>query len=279
MILWDGSRHDWLEERGPRLCLMAAVDDATSEILPGAHFVAEECAAGYLSVLQAIAREKGIPVSAYMDRHGSLNRNDGLWSVEEELQGEQLPTHVGRALAELGIEKIDALSPQAKGRVERLWGVLQDRLVSELRLAGASTVDAAMEVLRDFVPDYNRRFAVKAADQQPAWRPVRGLDLKRLCAFRYQAVVRNDNSIQVDNQVIDIPPGPKSRSYAQAYVEATQRLDGSWHVYLGDCEIARADGGSRVGELRALHRRRVFAGRRPKSPRRPASHGYEAYRV
>lgn len=119
MILWDGSRHDWLEGRGPMLCLIGAIDDATSEFLPGTHFLEQECAAGYLTVLRAIAREKGLPHAAYGDRHGSLTRNDDYWTMEEELRGEQVLTHVGRALRELEIEKIDALSPQAKGRVER----------------------------------------------------------------------------------------------------------------------------------------------------------------
>jgi transposase len=120
MILWDGSRHDWLEGRGPMLCLMGAIDDATGELLPGAHFVEQECAAGYLRVLKAIAAEKGLPLSAYMDCHGSLKRNDDHWTLEEELRGVQDPTQVGRALQALEIEVIYALSPQAKGQVERL---------------------------------------------------------------------------------------------------------------------------------------------------------------
>jgi transposase len=115
MILWDGSRHEWLEERGPMLCLMGAIDDATGELLPGAHFVEQECAAGYLRVLKAIAEEKGLPYSAYMDRHGSLKRNDEHWTLEEELRGVQDPTQVGRALQALEIEVIYALSPQGEG--------------------------------------------------------------------------------------------------------------------------------------------------------------------
>ncbi len=195
MILWDGSRHAWLEDRGPLLCLMAAVDDATGELLPGAHFVEQECAAGYLRVLLAISREKGIPLSGYMDRHGSLRRNDDHWTLEEELRGLQDPTHVGRALAALEIEAIFALSPQAKGRVERLWGTLQDRLVSELRLAGARTVEEANALLEWFRPDYNARFARPPLEVQPAWRKVRkGLDLDRICSFYYEATVQNDNS-------------------------------------------------------------------------------------
>lgn len=261
MILWDGSRHDWLEGRGPMLCLMGAVDDATGELLPGAHFVEQECAAGYLTVLKAIAEEKGLPWSAYMDQHGSLKRNDEHWTLAEELRGAQEPTQVGRALQALEIEVIYALSPQAKGRVERLWGTLQDRLVSELRLAGARTVEQANTVLARHRADHNRRFAIRPADAVPAWRPVRrGTDLPRLCSFSYDATVLKDNTVRLAGIVIDVPPGPRKRSYAGAQVELRQLLDGNWRVYLRDTVIATAVG-STGGELRALRRHR----RRPPS--------------
>jgi transposase len=261
MILWDGSRHAWLEDRGPMLCLMAAIDDATGELLPGAHFVVQECAAGYLHVLKAIAEERGLPFSAYMDRHGSLKRNDDHWTLEEELCGAQAPTQVGQALQALEIEVIYALSPQAKGRVERLWGTLQDRLVSELRLAGATTVDEANAVLAVFRADHNRRFAVRPAEVTPAWRAVRrGTDLERICSFHYAATVLNDNTVRLEGMVIDIPPGPRKRSYAGVRIELRQFLDGGWRVYRGDTLIATA-APTAPGELRALRRHR----RRPPS--------------
>lgn len=261
MILWDGSRHDWLEGRGPMLCLMGAIDDATGELLPGAHFVEHECAAGYLKVLKAIAKEKGLPLSAYMDQHGSLKRNDGHWTLEEELRGTQDPTHVGRALELLGIEAIYALSPQAKGRVERLWGTLQDRLVSELRLAGAQTAEAAHAVLEKYRSEHNGRFVLAPKDASPAWRSVRRTtDLERACSFYYEATVLNDNTVRLSPMVIDIPPGPRKRSYAGGRVEVRQLLDGSWRVYSANTIIATA-AVTDLGELRALRRHR----RRPPS--------------
>ena len=260
MILWDGSRHDWLEGRGPMLCLMGAIDDATSDMLPGAHFVEQECAEGYLRVLLAIAREKGLPWSAYMDRHSSLKRNDNFWTLEEELRGKQDPTQVLRALELLDIEVIHALSPQAKGRIERLWGTAQDRLTSELRLANARTVEEANAVLARYTPDHNRRFAVPPLKSEPAWRPVRkGLDLERTCSFCYEAMVSNDNAVRLAGApIIDILPGPGKRSYAKARVEVRQFLDGSWRVYLSDALIATAASATAValGELRALKRRK-----------------------
>jgi hypothetical protein len=260
MLLWDGSSHAWLEERGPHLCLMGALDDATGELQEGAHFVAHECSAGYLRVLLEVAGTKGLPWGIYMDHHhGSLFRNDDHWSEQERQRGKQEPTQVGRALEALGIEPIPALSPQAKGRVERLWRTLQDRLVSELRLAGARTIEQANTVLKHFIAAYNRRFAVAAAMAQPAWRQVgESLDLKRVCSFGYQATVLNDNTVRLQGMVIDIAPGPQARSYARARVEVRQLLDGSWRVYYRDQLIARAPS-TASGELRALKGRYHWA--------------------
>lgn len=261
MILWDGSRHDWLEGRGPMLCLMGAVDDATGELLPGAHFVEQECAAGYLKVLKTIAEEKGLPWIAYMDQHGSLKRNDDHWTLEEELRGARQPTQVGQALATLEIEVIYALSPQAKGRVERLWGTLQDRLVSELRLAQANTAEQANAVLNICRPEHNRRFAISPTEAAPAWRAVRrGTDLERVCSFYYEATVLNDNTVRLEGMIIDVPPGPRKRSYAGERIELRQLLDATWRVYLRDTVIATA-AATTAGELRALRRHR----RRPPS--------------
>jgi hypothetical protein len=241
MIIWDGSPHAWLEERGPRLCLQGAIDDATGKLLAGAHFEEQECSAGYLRVLAAIVRTHGVPWTAYMDRHSSLKRNDHYWSLEEELRGEREPTQVGRALHALGVEVIYALSAQAKGRVERLWGTLQDRLVSELRLAGARSMKQANAVLEKFREDFNRRFAVAASVARPAWRkPPRALELERACSFYYSATVLNDNTVRVRGRVIDIPPGPRARGYAHARVEVRQLLDGCWRVYYQDRVIAAA---------------------------------------
>ena len=233
---------------------MAAIDDATGKLLPGAHFVEQECAAGYLRVLYAIGTELGLPWAIYMDQHGSLRRNDDHWTLAEELQGRQDPTQVGMALEALEIETIYALSPQAKGRVERLWGTLQDRLCSELRLAGACTVEQANAVLERYRPEHNRRFAVPAKEIDPAWRPVRrGVDLNRLCSFGYRATVLKDNTVRLAGMIIDVPPGPRKRSYADLRVEVRQLLDGSWRVYAGD-QIIAVHAPTTHGELRTVRR-------------------------
>lgn len=235
MVLWDGSKHDWLEGRGPRLCLMGSLDDGTSKLLEGAHFEEEECSAGYLRVLYEMVRHNGVPWQVYMDKHGSLRRNDDFWTQDEELAGRQDPTQVGRALEALGVELIYANSPEAKGRIERAWGTLQDRLTSELRLAGAETMSEANAVLKRYRSQYNRRFAVIPADSSSAWRELpKDIDLQRVCSFYNTAVVRNDHTIHCEGIVIDIPPGPNRTSYARKQVEVRRLLDGQVRIYLGE---------------------------------------------
>jgi nitrogen fixation protein FixH len=260
MILWDGSFHDWLEGRGPKMCMMAAVDDATGALLPGAHFVPQESAAGYLRVLASVVGECGIPTSIYMDRHGSLKRNDGYWTLEEELRGEQAPTHVGQALRDFGIESIFALSPQAKGRVERLWGTLQDRLVSELRRRGISTLEDANVFLNSFRPAFNRRFNKTAREATTAWRKVPpAICVEDACAFRYESTVSNDNLVSIDGVKLQIPRPAGGRSFAQARVQVRQRLNGLWRVfYKGHC-IAELCSDGVANEVHARRKRKRSA--------------------
>lgn len=164
LLQTDGSRHDWLLDRGPRLTLVAAIDDATG-IITGATFREQEDAAGYLTVLRDTIRRHGVPLALYRDRHGIFETPKAMpLTLEEQLVDRRTPTQFGRALAELGIVSIAAQSPQAKGRIERAWGTFQDRLVIELRLAGAIDLATANRVLARFVLRFNRRFAVPAAN-------------------------------------------------------------------------------------------------------------------
>src|SRR5271168_1123811 len=164
MALTDASRHDWLEGRGPQLTLLGFQDDATHTIL-AAHFQLEaENTVGYLRALRSMIATHGVPLSLYRDRHSIFQRNDAHWSLAEQLVGKQSPTQLGRALQELGIQQIPAYSPQAKGRIERAWRTCQDRLVSELRLARATTLEQANAVLQRFCADYNQRFARPPAE-------------------------------------------------------------------------------------------------------------------
>jgi len=196
-------------------------------------FAAHEDAQSYLICLKQMLLDKGIPLAIYMDRHGIFRRNDDHWTLQEQLLGEQTPTQVTQALRALGIEPIFALSPQAKGRVERLFNTLQDRLVQELRLAGIRTPEHASTFVNgSFKVDFNARFAKLPKESQAAWRPLpKGLDLDRICSFRYEATVANDNAVRLGGMVLDIPAGPRRRGYAKARVEVRQLLDGRWRVY------------------------------------------------
>src|SRR5262245_28431205 len=195
MIQVDGSPFAWLEARGPRLTLMGAIDDATGTIV-GLVFRPTEDLHGYAVVLAQVFTRYGLPLAVYGDGINILVRNDRHWSLEEQLAGAQAPTHLGRILQDLGIRYIQAHSPQAKGRIERLWATLQDRLVSEMRLRGVATAEAANAFLPQFISAFNARFAHPAQEAQTVWRrPPPDLDLLLSC--RYARVVGRDHTVRV----------------------------------------------------------------------------------
>ena len=235
LVQLDGSPHDWLEGRGPRLTALGMQDDASGKIL-AARFFLSETAEGYFHLLHSLLRRCGVPTAFYGDRSGVFVRNDDGWTLEEELAGQRQPTQFGRALDQLGITFIAARSPQAKGRIERLWGVLQDRLCSELRLAGACDLDSANAVLRSFIADYNRRFARTPRDAVRAWRPAPA-DLQRICAFLHERIVSNDNVVQWEGRRLQIRPQPRRYSFAGAKVQLYQTLDGRVSLYYGDTRL------------------------------------------
>ncbi len=240
MLLLDASLHRWLEDRGPQLTLLAFLDDATRKVL-GAEFFPTEDARGYFRLLRRLLRRYGVPLSFYGDRHSVFVRNDDHWSVEEQLAGKRQPTQFGRALAQLGITYIAAHSPQAKGRIERLWGTLQDRLSSELRLAGAADLETANEALRRFLPAYNRRFARAPRDTEKAWRPA-PQNLDRICCLVHERAFSNDNVVQWDGRRFQIPPQPKRFSFAGAQVRLYKSLEGKVAIYYGDTKLHHTRG-------------------------------------
>lgn len=232
MVLTDASRHAWLEDRGPRLTLLGFQDDATSRVVAALFQEEPENAVGYFRLLQQMITTHGVPLSLYRDRHSIFQRNDPYWSLAEELAGEQLPTQCGRALDELGIQQIPANSPQAKGRIERLWRTFQDRLSSELRLARAETCTEANRVLERFVADFNQRFAVAPRQSDSDFRRLpRGFDLSRCLSFRYQRVVAPDHTIAFGGETVQLPAAKPG--YSGAMVELSHQLDGALKIYRG----------------------------------------------
>jgi transposase len=239
MVQIDGSPHDWLEGRGPRFCLVGAIDDATSKVA-AAFFEEQETSAAYFRLFLEIGRTQGLPLSAYADRH-SIFWTDREPTVEEQLAGKHPKTQVGRGLEELGVTLIPAGSPQAKGRIERLWGSFQDRLVSELRLAGAKNKEQAQAVLEKFLPQYNRRFSKPAVQALPAWRKVKAKRLEQSLCFKYQRTVAKDNTVQFGGALFQIPKRSPCRSYANKKVQVHVLLDGSVELFYQGEKIARFD--------------------------------------
>lgn len=238
MVLTDASREDWLEGRGPALTLIGYQDDATGQVLACAFQLEHEDTLGYLRQLRVLVERHGVPLSLYRDQHGTFQRNDKHWTIEEQLAGRQRPTQLGRVLEELGIQSIRALSPQAKGRIERLWKTFQDRLKSELRLAGASQLEQANRVLESFRPDYNRRFAVPAREAANDFRPLsQKRNWERLFSLRYERVVGQDHVIEFGARSIQLPARKGGPGYAGARVELSHQLNGELHVWHGQQDL------------------------------------------
>lgn len=263
LVQVDGSAYAWLQSRGPELALLGAIDDATGAIL-ALHFRPAEDLHGYATLFQQLFLEHGLPMAIYGDRLNVFVRNDGHWTLAEELRGHQDPTHLGRILRDLGVEYIAAQSPQGKGRIERLWGTLQDRLVSELRLAGVQTPAAANAFLPTFMADFNRRFTRVPASPTAVWRrPPR--DLAALFGCRYLRVVARDNTVRLGGRGLTIPRGVRGRSYVGLRVEVHELLDGRLRVLHDGHLLAEqpAPADFVLRPRRAPNRRREHAPRPP----------------
>ena len=211
LIQMDGSYHRWLGEDGPQFTILFAVDDATG-CVPGALFCDHEDTSSYFLLMQGLLRRRGIPLALYTDRHA-------VFKHRSEYQPAGTPTQFGRAMEELGTQLIFALSPQAKGRVERTAGTFQDRLITELRLAGATTVEQAKAVLQQFLPRFNRRFGVPARCPEPAFRPLqRDLPVEQVLCFKHRRRVARDNTVKYYRHTLQLLPSQQRRSYAGAVV-------------------------------------------------------------
>jgi len=238
MLQVDGSPHEWLEGRAPRLCLIGAIDDATGKVV-GAFFTQAESSWGYLRLFSVIFKRHGLPQSIYSDRH-SVFWTDREPTLDEQLINKRPLTEVGRALDELGVTLIFAGSPQAKGRIERLWGTFQDRLVSELRLAKVKTAEQAQAVLDRYLPQHNRRFS-KPARAEPAWRKISSVRLDQALCFKQQRTVSNDHTVTFDGVIFQIPKTSPHRSYAHKRVDVRVLLDGAVEFFYKTEKIAAFD--------------------------------------
>lgn len=202
MVQMDGSHHDWLEGRGPWCVLMAYIDDATSEVY--ARFYDYEGTLPAMESFMGYIKRYGIPQRLYLDRH-STYESQAEPSVEEQLEGVFPMSQFERAVGELGVEVIHAHSPQAKGRIERLFRTFQDRLIKEMRLLSVSTKEKANLFLEGYLPVYNKRFRVLAAESADLHRPIaKGVDLNKILCMKTERTLRNDATVAHHNKLYQI---------------------------------------------------------------------------
>ena len=220
MVQADGSHHDWFERRGPWCVLMGQIDDATSKV--SAEFHDYEGTLPFMASFKFYINAKGIPLSVYIDRHTTYKSNKNP-SIEDELENREPLTQVGRALEELGVEVIFAHSAQAKGRVERLFRTFQDRLVKEMRLRNIKSIEEANRFLREYLPIYNKRFAVPAAKNADLHRVLpKGIDLDRILCVKTERTLRKDFTIAHDCKLYQVEDNIRAGK-----VVVEERIDGS----------------------------------------------------
>jgi transposase len=229
----DGSKHDWLEGRGPWLTLHAAIDDATNEVA-GALFREEEDATGYALLLHHISQSHGLPLALYADKH-RIFQNPKEPTLAEQLEGVEPRTQLGHLLHDLDISLIAAHSPQAKGRVERLFETLQDRLVKELRRADAQDAVQANAVLHRYLPRFNQRFVQPPAQPGSAYRSRLSLaEANEKIHFTYWRIVANDHTISLFGHLLALPPLPVRLNLTGRRVALHHRMDGRLAVVYQD---------------------------------------------
>lgn len=224
MAQLDGSHHDWFESRGPKCVLMAFVDDATGEVY--ARFYDYEGTIPAMACFKGYIKQYGIPQSVYLDRHSTYKSTVHYQTIEDQLEDRQLMSQFERSLQELGVRVIHAYSPQAKGRVERLFGTFQDRVIKEMRLAGVRSKDEGNAFLQTYLPDYNRRYRVSPAkdtDMHRRFKDHRELD--RILSIRSSRALRNDFTIAHDKKLYQIKDNIRAKK-----VTVEERTDGSMRI-------------------------------------------------
>lgn len=237
MLQIDGSPFPWLGASQGNYCLLGAIDDATGKIVCLVLRPTED-QAGYLMLLRQIAVEQGLPQSIYHDKHTIL-RSPKTPTLEEELAGKPPRSQIGRILDLLGIESIAAHSPQAKGRVERLWKTLQDRLAKELATRGITTIEAAHAYFAQFIAHFNATFAKEPKDKESAYMPIDAhMDLDYYFSAVQTRTVRPDHTLCYLSQVLQLMPAKRGPSLVGQQVEVHQLPEGTLKVYLKRSHIA-----------------------------------------
>jgi transposase len=238
MLHLDGSTHRWFEHaEDEKQDLLSVIDDATSECV-GAVFVPQEGTRPILRLLLEIVRRHGTFISLYTDRAAHFVYTPKAGEPPDRSK----KTQIEKVLDELGIELIVAKSPEARGRSERAFGTMQGRLVPELRRAQAKSYEDANRYLQDvFIPKYNRCFGVPPTETGSAFIPVVGMDLERIFALRHERTVNKDNTISMDNRIVQLPQISGVTTLARRKVEIREHLDGKLEILSGKRLLAQVD--------------------------------------
>lgn len=219
MVQMDGSHHDWLEGRGPWLVLMGYIDDADNRAY--GRFYEYEGTLPAMDSFKRYIRKNGIPQSVYLDKHTTY-KSTGQATIEEELENRGPKSQFERALSELDVNVIHAQSAPAKGRIERLFKTLQDRLVKEMRLENAKTLEEANKVLSSFLPKFNKRFSIKPNKKESLYRPIpKGVDLDKILCKQTKHVLRNDFTVAHEKRLYQVLDKTHARE-----VEVQERVNG-----------------------------------------------------
>ena len=223
MVQMDGSHHDWLEGRGPKLVLMGYIDDASNRVY--GRFYKYEGTIPAMDSFMRYIKKYGLPESVYVDKHTTYKSTAEV-SIEQELLGKKALSQFQRALGELEVRVIHAHSPQAKGRIERLFRTFQDRLIKEMRLQKIKTIEEANEFLNSYLPKYNKRFNVEPMEEADLHRPIpKGINLKEILSIKEGHGIRNDFTIAHDKKLYQILEYTKA-----SRVEVQEHVDGNMFI-------------------------------------------------
>jgi len=271
MVQMDGSRHDWFEGRASECVLMGYIDDATGEAY--GRFYEYEGTIPAMNSFKRYTEKYGIPSSVYVDRH-STYKLTGKPTIEDELANKMPKSQFERALEELGVRVIHAYSPQAKGRIERLFNTFQDRVVKEMRLKGIASIEEGNKFLEGYLPIYNKRFTVKALQEANLHREIpAGLNLDKVLCIKTERVLRNDFTIAHDGKLYQVAEHVHAKK-----VMVEERVDGSLHITYDNRILKYKEITSRPVREKAVETK-VFKAKKKKVYTPPKDHPWRRYPV
>jgi len=268
MVQMDGSHHAWFEDRGSDCVLMGYIDDATGDAF--GRFYGYEGTMPAMDSFKRYIRKRGLPLKVYLDKH-STYKSTAKPTIEDELNDREPLSEFERALKELGVEVSHAHSPQAKGRIERLFRTFQDRVIKEMRLRGIKTLEQGNQFLEEYLPLYNKRFSVRPRDKDDVHRPLpRGMDLNAFLCIKTERTLRNDFTVAHNHKLYQIEDATRASK-----VIVQDRMDGSMGVtYQG-----RALRFKEITERPIRENKQPVATKRRKTYIPPADHPWRRFKI